>query len=141
MRKKKVEEPKTTVNKKVRNATPIIVDGIQFRSKLEGFVHTELKKVGLPAEYESTKFELLPGFYYKNEKKSIAITWTPDFVGKNFIIECKGFANDAFPLKIKLFKWKMLQENTLYDVYIVNSQTKAKAAIQEILTKNKENDN
>ena len=34
----------------------------------------------------------------------LPITYKPDFVGRDFIIECKGRANEAFPLRWKLFK-------------------------------------
>jgi len=53
---------------------------------------------------------------YKNRgcKKILPITYKPDFVGRDFIIECKGRANEAFPLRWKLFKeWISLHAPTL----------------------------
>jgi hypothetical protein len=43
---------------------------------------------------------------YKNRgcKKILPITYKPDFVGRDFVIECKGRANESFPLRWKLFK-------------------------------------
>ena len=46
-------------------------------------------------------------------KKILPITYKPDFVGRDFIIECKGRANESFPLRWKLFK-KHLVDNKLY---------------------------
>lgn len=102
-------------NKKVKNATPIEIDGIQFKSKLEGYVYTELKRNKLKAEYEPIKFELMPSFQFKS-KKLRCMTYTPDFVGDNFIIEAKGRPNDVFPYKWKWFMY-YLKNNGLEDKY------------------------
>ena len=37
-------------------------------------------------------------------KKILPIKYTPDFIGDGFIIECKGRANESFPIRWKLFK-------------------------------------
>ena len=37
-------------------------------------------------------------------KKILPIKYKPDFVGRDFVIECKGRANESFPLRWKLFK-------------------------------------
>ena len=37
-------------NKKVKNATPMIYDDIQFRSKLEVYCYKKLKEEGLEAD-------------------------------------------------------------------------------------------
>jgi hypothetical protein len=56
---------------------------------------------------------------YKNRgnKKILPVKYTPDFIGKDFIIECKGRANESFPMRWKMFK-KYVKENmpdvTLY---------------------------
>lgn len=92
LRKKKKSSSK---NKKVQNATENIYDGIKFKSKLETYVYKQLKAHNLNAEYEPIKFELLPSFTFCG-KKIRAMTYTPDFVGNNFIIEAKGKPNDVF---------------------------------------------
>lgn len=120
-------------NKKVKNATPIVIDGIQFKSKLEGYVYTELKKHKLKAEYEPIKFELMPSFQFKN-KKLRCMTYTPDFVGDNFIIEAKGRPNDVFPYK---WKWFMhyLKNNGLedkYELFIVHNHKETDECIRRI---------
>jgi hypothetical protein len=32
------------------------------------------------------------------------MSYTPDFIGNKFIIECKGRPNESFPIRWKLFK-------------------------------------
>ena len=115
---------KKTTNKKVRNAVSKVYKGIKFRSKLELFTYKKLEEAGIKSLYEERKFVLMEGFrfeqdsiepsnkratkgeYINNADKVRDITYTPDFVDPNgkWIIEVKGFANDVFPLKWKLFK-------------------------------------
>ena len=96
----------TTQNKKVRNATPCEEDGIKFKSKLELFCYRKLKEHNIEAAYEENRYTLLDKFEYNGEKVR-AMTFTPDFVGETFVIECKGNMNDAFPLRWKLFKYHL----------------------------------
>ena len=99
----------------------ITYDGINFASGLERYMYMALKKANIKALYEVQTFELVEGFEfpfeayercgngkgsYKNRgsKKILNIKYTPDFIGKGFIIETKGRANEAFPMRWKLFK-------------------------------------
>ena len=112
----------------------VTVDGIKFASGLEAYMYKALKKARIKAQYEHRSFELISSFEFKNlsyerqsngkgdmvnrgNKKVLAIKYTPDFEGKNFIIECKGRANESFPIRWKLFK-KYVADNlpdiTLY---------------------------
>lgn len=77
------------MNKKIKNAAPIEQDGIKFRSKLELRCYTKLKENNIDFKYEEHKFILIPKFTYMEENIR-AITYTPDFTGDNWIIECKG---------------------------------------------------
>lgn len=108
----------------------IIYDGITFASGLEKYMYMALKKANLDFDYEGRTFELVPSFTFKNEcferqsngkgdfinrgcKKVLNLKYTPDFLGIDFIIETKGRANDSFPLRYKLFKkWMMDNEDT-----------------------------
>ena len=107
----------------------ITYDGIKFASGLERYMYMALKKAKIKAKYEGQTFELIPSFEfdlqciercangkgeYKNRgnKKILNIKYTPDFIGKDFIIETKGRANESFPLRWKLFK-KLITENRL----------------------------
>lgn len=81
-------------NKKVKNATPLVYEGIKFRSKLEVHCYIKLKENQIDALYEKNTFIILESFIY-DEEKVRKMTYTPDFVGEDFVIECKGKANDA----------------------------------------------
>lgn len=122
-------------NKKVKNATKIIYDGIQFRSKLEAYTYQKFKENGIKVEYESKKFTLLPSFEFHSEKVR-AITYLPDFVGNNFIVECKGFPTDSFPLKEKLFKRLLvdISPNCMY--YVVHTQKEVNTLVEQLKQKN-----
>ena len=112
----------------------IIVDGIQFASGLERYTYESLKNNKLFEGYENQVFQLVESFSFRNiayekqangkgdyinrgEKNILGIKYTPDFVGKDFIIECKGRANESFPIRWKLFKLWLTKNNigkTLY---------------------------
>ena len=99
----------------------VTVDGIKFASGLEAYMYRALKKAKIKAQYEKRSFELQSSFEFNNSsyerqsngkgdmvdrgnKKVLAIKYTPDFEGTNFVIECKGRANESFPIRWKLFK-------------------------------------
>jgi len=109
-------------------AKKVSFDGIDFRSGLEKNCYLALKAAGLFELYEDEVFQLVEGFMLKNEcfekqangkgefinrgqKKVLGIKYTPDFTGKDYIIECKGRANESFPLRWKLFK-KWMDDNS-----------------------------
>ena len=102
-------------------AKKVSCDGINFASGLERYTYMALKKNKLFEGYENEVFQLVEGFNFDNEsfekqangkgeytnrgqKKILGIKYTPDFIGKDYIIECKGRANESFPLRWKLFK-------------------------------------
>lgn len=114
---------------KVKNATPNEYDGIKFRSKLETYTYKKLKEANIYSEYEQHRYELLPAFTFQGSKIR-AITYLPDFVGNNFIIECKGFPNEAWPLREKLFKYYL--KDTDYKFYIVHTQKEVDKLISEL---------
>lgn len=120
-------------NKKVKNATPMIVDNIKFKSKLEVYCYQQLKEAGLKADYEGKKYTLLSKFEY-NDEKIRPITFKPDFPANNgsFIIECKGFSNDAFPLRWKLFKSLLYSVFGKYGprIFVVRNQKQVRDVIQ-----------
>tara|TARA_B110000261_G_scaffold128966_1_gene144451 strand:+ start:165 stop:617 length:453 start_codon:yes stop_codon:yes gene_type:complete len=102
-------------------AKKVSYDGINFASGLERYTYMALKKNKLFEGYENEVFQLVESFDFNNEsfekqangkgeytnrgqKKILGIKYTPDFIGKDYIIECKGRANESFPLRWKLFK-------------------------------------
>lgn len=131
-----------STNKKVKNATPIERDGIQFQSKLEARIYKTLKEAGYDPQYENITFNIAEGYYptlkcydvhYDRKLKETvfglntikvqAITYTPDFTLTKgdtlIIIEAKGRENDVFPLKKKLFRKWMEEYHTLTGKEIV----------------------
>ena len=119
------------VNKKIKNAQPNIYDNIKFRSKLETYTYKKLKEAQINAEYEQHRFELLPAFTFLG-KKIRPITYLPDFVGNTFIIECKGFGNDTWPIREKLFKYKLFITNDIRQFYVVKNQKEVDNCINQI---------
>ena len=115
-------------------AKKVSFDGITFASGLEKYMYIALKKAKLYAEYEGMTFTLLEAFNFnvdsyerqangkgdmvnRGQKKIQSIKYTPDFVSPSFIIECKGRANESFPLRWKMFKNyinKHMKHVTLY---------------------------
>ena len=121
-------------------AKKVTYDGIKFASGLEKYMYQALKKAKLKAVYEGATFEVSKGFEFTNasyertanakgefkqrgRKKILPIKYTPDFIGYinsaeyHYIIECKGRANESFPIRWKLFKKyvsKNLPNTTLF---------------------------
>lgn len=124
-----------TENKKIINASPLEYDGISFKSKLEKMAYQTLKEQGFPVLYEPKKFIIWEGFrpnvpFYNKDastrmlkmdsKKVIDISYTPDFMFEYnnhlIIIEMKGFENNTYPLKKKIFR-KWLESNYPNSIY------------------------
>jgi hypothetical protein len=88
----------TVVNKKVRNATKVTYNDIQFDSKLELYTYQALGQAAVESLYNNISYTIIPGFEYAGRKLR-PITYTPDFVGNGWVIEVKGFASKDFPLR------------------------------------------
>ena len=129
-----VRRKSTKKQGKVKNATPNEYDGIKFRSKLETYTYKKLKEAKIKADYEKHRFELLPAFTF-GEKKYRPMTYLPDFVGDGFIIECKGFGNELFPMRWKLFKRYLMLNNLDYDLYICKNKKEINDLIYDIKRK------
>ena len=132
-------------------AKKVTYDGIKFASGLERYMYMALKKAKIKAKYEGKTYEIIKGFNFKNsciakaangkgdfkergKKKILPIKYTPDFIGKDFIIECKGRANESFPLRWKLFK-KYLVNNKLYHrLYKPQNQKQCDKTVELILS-------
>ena len=109
-------------------AKKISYNGIIFASGLERYTYIALKKNKLYEGYESETFQIIESFNFSNisyekqangkgeyinrgSKKILGIKYTPDFIGKDYIIECKGRPNESFPLRWKLFKLWLTKNN------------------------------
>jgi hypothetical protein len=130
-------------------AKKITYDGINFASGLERYTYMALKKEKLFEYYEGEVFQLVESFDFKNEsyekqsngkgdytnrgsKKVLGIKYTPDFTGKDYIIECKGRANESFPLRWKLFKLWLTKNNIGKTLYKPQNQREVDRTIQLI---------
>ena len=115
-------------------AKKTVVDGISFSSGLEAYMYKALKEAKIKNQYEGKTFVLFPEFEFKKDvyercangkgefknrgnKRILGIKYTPDFIGNDFIIECKGRPNESFPIRWKMFKrfvYYHLKDITLY---------------------------
>ena len=121
---------------KVKNATAVDAYGIHFRSKLELYTYEAFMKAGIPVKYEPKHFTLLPKFTYLNENIR-PITYLPDFIGRGFVVECKGLMGDSFPLRFKLFKYYLKRHRAKMKCYLVRNHKQVDEMIQEIITNQK----
>lgn len=136
-------------------AKKVSYDGINFASGLERYMYMALKKNNIKAKYEGETFTLLNGFHFPNEsyerqsngkgeftnrggKRILPIKYTPDFIGDNFIIECKGRANESFPMRWKLFKKLVTEQFPQYTLYKPQSQLECDRTVQLILNNQKQ---
>lgn len=133
-------------------AKKVKYDGINFASGLERYMYMALKKAKIKAEYEGRSYTLVEGFDFPNEsyerqsngkgdfanrggKRSLPITYTPDFIADDFIIECKGRANESFPIRWKLFKKYISINYPEITLYKPQCQSECDRVIQLILSK------
>lgn len=123
---------KSQSKSKIKNASKVTYDGIDFRSKLESFMWKQLQDNNIEAEYEKHKYVLLKEFEWMGEKVR-EMTYTPDFVSPTFIIECKGYPNEVWPIKLKLFKKLMVDDVMPHALYIPRNQEQCKDVVKQIL--------
>lgn len=124
---------------KVKNATAVDKYGIHFHSKLECYTYEAFTAAKIPVKYEPKHYTLLPKFEYLGEKIR-PLTYLPDFIGKGFMVECKGFMGDSFPLRWKLFKYYLHKHNSKMKCYIVRNQKQVDELITELLSQKSSNE-
>lgn len=150
-------------NGKIKNATSLVVGDLTFKSKLELFTYQKLIEAGIgDFKYEQDKFILLEGFefnsssieayektskeygkqrFFEEVSQSVRpVTYLPDFTCINenkegWIVECKGYPNDAFPLKWKWFKEHLMKNGYNVTLYKPNNQQNVLKTIELIKTK------
>ena len=140
-------------NKGPVRSKKVVFDGITFASGLERYMYQVLKKAKVKADYEGETYTLIDGFNFDNKsherqsngkgdfvnrgnKKILPIKYTPDFVGRDFVIECKGRANESFPMRWKLFKRFINRRYPRVTLYKPQNQKECDKVI-ELITKNK----
>ena len=137
-------------------ANKVSFDGINFASGLEKYMYLALKKAKIHAVYEGATFVVQDGFMFdiisyerqgngkgefinRGEKKILPIKYTPDFVSDSFIIECKGRANESFPLRWKMFK-KYLKVHLSHVIIYKPQNQKECDKVIELITQHKLNE-
>ncbi len=148
MRSRRYKKRGPVQSKKVKH------DGIMFQSSLEKYMYIALKKAKIKAKYEGQTYELVPSFNFKNScyerqanskgefkdrsnRKILGIKYTPDFIGSDFIIECKGRPNESFPIRWKLFKKYVAYKMPKYSLYKPQNQKECDETVNLILGKEK----
>ena len=133
-------------------AKKVIYDGITFASGLEKYLYRALKKAKIKAKYEGRTYTIQSGFEFnmdsyerqsngkgefknRGNKKILPIKYTPDFIGDGFIIECKGRANESFPMRWKLFKGYINTVQPYVTLYKPQNQKECDQVIK-LITKN-----
>ena len=133
-------------------AKKVTFDGITFASGLEKYMYIALKKAKIKAKYEGFTYTLQEGFMCdiesyerqsngkgemvnRGSKKILPIKYTPDFVSDSFIIECKGRANESFPLRWKMFKNYINKHMKHVTLYKPQNQKECDEVINLILSK------
>ena len=134
-------------------AKKVTYDGIKFASGLEKYMYIALKKAKIKAKYEGETYTIQEGFEFdvqsyerqsngkgefknRKKKKILPIKYTPDFVSRSFIIECKGRANESFPMRWKLFKKYVKANMPRVTLYKPQNQKECDTVI-ELITKSK----
>jgi hypothetical protein len=140
-------------NKGPVRAKKVSLDGITFSSGLELYMYKALKEARIFAMYEGATYELQEEFMFdidcyerqgngkgdmvnRGQKKILNIKYTPDFVAPTFIIECKGRANESFPIRWKMFK-KHVKEHIPHVILYKPQNQKECDKVIELIIKNK----
>ena len=155
-------QPITTMRRKIKRkkgpvrSKKVTFDGITFASGLERYMYQVLKKNKIHAVYEGATFVLQEDFNFKidsyerqangkgdmvnrGKKKILNIKYTPDFVNDSFIIECKGRANESFPIRWKMFK-KYVNCNLKHVTLYKPQNQKECDEVIKLITKNLRNE-
>ena len=130
----------------------VTYDGIKFASGLEKYMYQALKRAKIQAIYEGATFVLQEDFKFdvdsyerqsngkgqmvnRGQKKIQNIKYTPDFVSDSFIIECKGRANETFPLRWKMFKKHVKEHLKHVTLYKPQNQKECDLVVNLIINK------
>ena len=130
----------------------VTYDGIKFASGLEKYMYIALSEANIESEYEGMTFVLQEDFIFnvnsyerqangkgqmvnRGQKKIQNIKYTPDFVSGSFIIECKGRANESFPIRWKMFKKYVKHKMKHVTLYKPQNQKECDLVIELIINK------
>ena len=129
------------------------------KNATEQYCLDRLKENGIFEGYENKTYTVLEEFFFENDcwartqngkgefanrgnAKIRPITYTPDFVGHDFIIEVKGYIRqgsyDAFPLRFKLFKAWLNRNKIGKTLYVPRNKKEIDRTI-ELIKQNRKN--
>jgi len=149
-RKKPSKSTDNTVKKKRSSKSKPEYNGITFDSNLEVYCYKKLIEAKIKFDYHPKSFELFEKFkaninswnpdkrkgnlLYQRTNNYQNISYTPDFVGDNWIIETKGFVDSHDSLVLKLFKrYLSMAKHSYKDFYMPANHKQVDCAIQNIL--------
>lgn len=122
-------------------------NGIEFQSLLEKGMYKLLEEANIDVDYEKHSFTVFdalvypqacyegtPKKLYNKGSKVRSITYTPDFVDPHgkWIIETKGYANESFPLRWKMFKKHLKENNLAYVLFMPRNKEQCKEVLELI---------
>ncbi len=99
------KNPVKVIKKSKYNNVRTIIDNIPFASKAEAKFYLYLKACGYKMKLQP-KFELQAAFVDNLGNEHKTLTYVADFQIGNIVIDVKGFRNDVFNIKEKLFREK-----------------------------------
>ena len=138
-------------------AKKVMYNGITFASGLEKYMYIALCKAKIKARYEGETYTVFEGFEFDNDsfekqsngkgefvnrgcKKILPVRYTPDFIADDFIIECKGRANESFPIRWKMFKKYVKDNLPNVTLYKPQNQKDCDKVVELIINKRKNNE-
>ena len=132
------------INNKYKNT-----NDSEYRSQLERYCALKLAENNIPFCYECWKVKLLDTFKYPSVEKTgkifknlelvRPITYQPDFVGDDWVIETKGQRTPDFKIKWKMFKHFLNMHELGIRIYMPTNQKEVNESILDILDNIKEN--
>lgn len=151
---------KVRTGRKMINSIATTIDNVKMKSRLEGTMYQLLKSNKIPFKYESDSFILSDSFIFDNDyyarlssgkgdycnrgyKRVNTITYKPDFIIKTdsyfAIIETKGYATEAYNMRMKLFKSYLNRNNINCDIFVPQIKAECLETVEIIKNKLKAN--
>lgn len=128
-----VPDNKVIRNKKVKNATKIIVDGVKFDSQLEYYMYRLLRGAGI--DFELKKIYILQVKFKYNGEAIRAIKIIVDFYLNpfNMVIDTKGFSTDVSKLKYKMLKASFIKWNDCPKIEMPSTEKECDLLLNRLL--------
>lgn len=149
MEKKSKSRKSINTLPKYKNRVPSqyerLPDANKYKSRLELYCAWKLTEAGIAFAYEPASFVVFEGCtipfeswekigkkFKKTSNKVRRISYKPDFVGNNWIIETKGMRTEDFNLRWKLFKKYLVDNELNYRLYVPSNMKEVDIVIEDI---------